>query len=245
MSLIQSDSFSFSLQTVVKWTIFHGQAAKFRRWPTGPRTKWLAKFRLHKVANNTRGRDSTKGKEARKTRNAPFMTPRIPGAANLNAVLIRLPASKVKKKKKGGGVGGKICVTKAGKKGVLCLQCSLRDRGRHCQRTFIFTWGGFVFLSWPKEMQFRRSHISLTRSLLTGKKHGRWVEVVPWPPEAPSHPQGRHGSQHQVQTPPLEVSAPCPPHPARSLKFHQPEDAWRAFLSFKGQTTSIYLFTSR
>lgn len=110
MSLIQSDSFSFSLQTVVKWTIFHGQAAKFRRWPTGPRTKWLAKFRLHKVANNTRGRDSTKGKEARKTRNAPFMTPRIPGAANLNAVLIRLPASKVKKKKKRwGGRGENMC----------------------------------------------------------------------------------------------------------------------------------------
>ena len=59
------------------------------------------------MANNTRGRDSTKGKEARKTRNAPFMTPRIPGAANLNAVLMRLPALKVKKK--GGGWGENMC----------------------------------------------------------------------------------------------------------------------------------------
>ena len=108
-----------------------------------------------------------------------------------------------------------------------------------------FNQSGFVFLFWPKEMQFRRSHISLTRSLLTGKKHGWWVEAVPWPPGAPSHPQGRRESQHQVRSPPLKVSAPCPLHPARSLKFHQHQDAWRAFLSFKGQTTSIYLFTSR
>ena len=35
------------------------------------------------------------------------MTPRIPGAANLNAVLMRLPALKVKKK--GGGWGENMC----------------------------------------------------------------------------------------------------------------------------------------
>ena len=61
------------------------------------------------MANNTRSRDSTKGKEARKTRNAPFMMPRIPGAANLNAVLMRLPALKVKKRRGGGGGGGNMC----------------------------------------------------------------------------------------------------------------------------------------
>lgn len=40
-------------------------------------------------------------------------------------------------------------------------------------------------LFWPEEMQYRGSHISLTRSLLTGKKHGWWVEAVPWPPGPP------------------------------------------------------------
>ena len=64
-------------------------------------------------------------------------------------------------------------------------------------------------LFWPEEMQYRRSHISLTRSLLTGKKHGGWVEAVPWPP-GPLASSRETQSQCQLRTPPLEVSAPCP-----------------------------------
>lgn len=50
-------------------------------------------------------RDSTEGKKARRTRNAPLMMPCIPGTADLNAALMRLPTLKVKEK------GEKICVT--------------------------------------------------------------------------------------------------------------------------------------
>lgn len=137
----------------------------------------MAKFRLHKVANNTHGRDSTKGKEARKTRNAPFMMPRIPGAANLNAVLMRLPALKVKKRRGGGGEENMCNLSR--KEGSSLFAVLAKRQRKTLPKTFIFTWSGFVFLFWPEEMQFRRSHISLTRSLLTGKKHGWWVEAVP------------------------------------------------------------------
>lgn len=126
------------------------------------------------MANNTRGRDSTKGKEARKTRNAPFMTPGTPGAANLNAVLMRLPALKVKKR---GGWGDNMCNLSRKEGSSLFVVLAKRQRktlpkNRHLPAEWL------CVLFWPEEMQFRRSHISLTRSLLTGKKHGWWVEVV-------------------------------------------------------------------
>lgn len=56
----------------------------------------MAKFQLRKVAKNTRKRDSTRQKGARRTRNAPFMMPCIPGAVHVNGALMRLPALKVK-----------------------------------------------------------------------------------------------------------------------------------------------------
>lgn len=70
---------------------------------TGSRSRGLAKFRLRKVVNNTWSGDSPEATGAR-TRSAPFMTPRTPGAVHVNAALMRLPAWKVKKREK-------ICVT--------------------------------------------------------------------------------------------------------------------------------------
>ena len=91
------------------------------------------------MANNTRGRDSTKGKEARKTRNAPFMMPRIPGAANLNAVLMRLPALKVKK---AGGWGDNMCNLSRKEASSLFAVLAKRQR-KTLPETFIFTRSGF------------------------------------------------------------------------------------------------------
>ena len=124
--------------------------------------------------------------------------PRIPGAANLNAVLMRLPALKVKK---AGGWGDNMCNLSRKEASSLFAVLAKRQR-KTLPETFIFTRSGFAFFFWPEEMQYRSSHISWTRSLLTGKKHGGWGEAVLWPPPPPghSHPQGRH-----------EVNASCEP----------------------------------
>lgn len=51
------------------------------------------------------------------------------------------------------------------------MPCSLRDRGRHCQRTFILTPRSFFFLFGLWICGLESDHIGLTRSVLTGKKH--------------------------------------------------------------------------
>ena len=103
----------------------------------------------------------------------------------------------------------------------------------------------------PMEIQFIRQPHRLNKKCVNWKKThlvggGGHVSAK----GAPWRPLGRHwapGSECHchVQNSPLEINAPSSPIPVLSLKFHQLEDAWRAFLSFKVKTNSVYLFTSR
>lgn len=133
------------------------------------------------------------------------MTPGTPGAANLNAVLMRLPALKVKKR----GAGGDNMCNLSRKEGSSLFAVLTKRQRKTLPKNRHLPAEWLCVLFWPEEMQFRRSHISLTRSLLTGKSTAggwRWSHD----PRGHSHPQGRHESQRQVRTPPLEVSAPWP-----------------------------------
>lgn len=109
---------------------FHWTGSRFREGPTRSRIQLLAKFRPRKVVD-TRCGDSTKGRGPG-GQETPHSRRRVPLAVYLNAALMRLPALKVIKE-------GENIVTYVQKKGVLCLPSSLRDRGRPCQRAFIFT----------------------------------------------------------------------------------------------------------
>lgn len=105
--------------------------------------------------------------------------PGIPGAVCLNAALIRLPARKGKKEEKN------MC--NLSQKEGSSLFAVLPERGRHCQRTFLFTQRRFFFLGGGWICHLESNHIGLTRSLLTGKKHtALQVEVATWLQEPPS-----------------------------------------------------------
>lgn len=167
--------------------------------------------------------------------------PGIPGAVCLNAALIRLPARKGKKEEKN------MC--NLSQKEGSSLFAVLPERGRHCQRTFLFTQRRFFFLGGGWLCRLESNHIGLTRSLLTGEKNTqpcRWR----WPRDRrnlPRCPPGGHCTGLWKPRGKPSTSGQCSMllSPRGLSKFSWLDVAWRAFLSFKVKMNSIYPFASR
>lgn len=91
-----------------------------------------------------------KGKGGPRTRNAPFMSPRIPGAVYLNAALMRLPAPKVKKEEKN------MCNLSQKEGSSLLAVLAESERKTLPKNLPLHAETLFFFSFWPLDAQFRK-----------------------------------------------------------------------------------------
>lgn len=93
----------------------------------------------------------------------------------------------------------------------------LPERGRHCQRTFLFTQRRFFFLGGGWICRLESNHIGLTRSLLTGEKThspaGGGGHVIAGTSLAFHLGDTARGSESHMGNPPPVVNALCYCHP--------------------------------
>lgn len=98
----------------------------------------------------------------------------------------------------------------------------LPERGRHCQRTFLFTQRRFFFLGGGWICRLESNHIGLTRSLLTGEKThspaGGGGHVIAGTSLAFHLGDTAWGSECHMGNPPPVVNALCYCHPEVSLE---------------------------